>query len=98
MPNALGVTWAAVLGTPNAPVYQMFTYARQLESVAARWQSGDYGMLQPEVAPPFMVVAMIQTEVKKEAGRKELELLGQSSAARNAAGGNDVFQRGDQAT
>jgi hypothetical protein len=94
MPNALGVTWDAVLGSPNAPVYQMFTYARQLESVAARWQSGDHSMLQPEVALPFMVVAMIQTEVKKEAGRKELELLGQSSAARQAVGGGAVFQGG----
>ena len=41
---------------------------------------------------------MIAVEVKKEAGRKELELLGQSSAARAAAGSSDVFQRGEQAT
>ena len=55
-------------------------------------------MLQPVVAYPHMALAMIHVEVKKEAGRKELELLGQSSAARNAAGGSDVFQRGEQAT
>ena len=98
MPKPFGITWAAALGSPSIPLYQACTYVRQLESVATRWQSGDHSMLQPEVALPFMVVAMIQTEVKKEAGRKELELLGQSSAARNAAGSGDVFQLGEQAT
>ena len=33
-------------------------------------------MLQPVVAYPFMAVGMIVVEVKKEVGRKELELLG----------------------
>ena len=55
-------------------------------------------MLQPVMAIPLMPIGMIAVEVKKEAGRKELELLGQSSAARNAAGSSDVFQRGEQAT
>jgi hypothetical protein len=98
MPKALGVTWAAALGSPSVTLWQACTYARQLESVAARWQSGDHSMLQPVVAYPHMALAMIAVEVKKEAGRKELELLGQSSAARNAAGSSDVFQRGEQAT
>jgi hypothetical protein len=31
---------------------------------------------------------MATVEVKEETGRNELELLGQSSAARNAVGGN----------
>jgi hypothetical protein len=98
MPKALGVTGAAALGSPSTPLPQACTYVRQLESVAARWQSGDHGMLQPVVAYPQMAVGMIMVEVKKEAGRKELELLGQSSAARNAVGSSDVFQRGEQAT
>ena len=99
MPKIFGITWAAAHGTPNAPLYQACTYARQLESVAARWQSGDHSMLQPVAAYPFMVVSMIQIEVKKEAGRKELELLGQSSGARSAAGGTDWTQKGgEQAT
>ena len=99
MPKPFGITWAAALGSPNAPLYQACTYARQLESVAARWQSGDHGMLQPVVAYPHMAVAMIVVEVKKEAGRKELELLGQSSGARSAAGGSDWAQKGgEQAT
>ena len=56
-------------------------------------------MLQPVAAYPYMVMGMTAVEVKKEAGRKELELLGQSSAARNAAGGNDWTQKGgEQAT
>ena len=98
MPKIFGITWAAALGTPNAPLHQACTYTRQLESVAARWQSGDHSMLQPVVAYPYFVLGMTAVELKKEAGRKELELLGQSSGARNAAGGNDVFQRGEQAT
>ena len=55
-------------------------------------------MLQPVAAYPFFAVSNILVEVKKEAGRKELELLGQSSGARSAAGGSDMFQRGEQAT
>ena len=99
MPKTFGTTWGAALGSPTMPLYQACTYARQLESVAARWQSGDHSMLQPVVAYPLMAVGMIGVEVKKEAGRKELELLGQSSAARVAAGGNDWIQKdGEQAT
>jgi hypothetical protein len=98
MPKTFGITWAAALGSPNFPLYQGCTYARQLESVAARWQSGDHSMLQPVAAYPGMAMDMIMVEVKKEAGRKEVELLGQSSAARNAVGSSDVFQRGEQAT
>ena len=56
-------------------------------------------MLQPVVAYPDMAIGMIMVEVKKEAGRKEVELLGQSSGARSAAGGSDWTQQGgEQAT
>jgi hypothetical protein len=99
MPKSLGITWAGALGSPTIPLIQTCTYVRQLESVAARWQSGDHSMLQPVVAFPLMVVGMIMVEVKKEVGQKELELLGQSSGARVAAGGNDWAQKGgEQAT
>ena len=99
MPKPFGITWAAALGSLSAPFLQTCTYARQLESVAARWQSGDHSMLQPVVAYPDMVIGMIMVEVKKEAGRKEVELLGQSSGARSAAGGSDWTQQGgEQAT
>ena len=52
-------------------------------------------MLQPVAAYPFTAVTMIMLQVKKEAERKELELLGQSSVRRVAG---DAFQRGEQAT
>jgi hypothetical protein len=99
MPNTFGITWAAALGSPTVPLLQAGTYTRQLESVAARWQSGDHSMLQPVAAHPRMAIGMIALEVKKEVGRKELELLGQSSGARSAAGGSDWLQKGgEQAT
>jgi hypothetical protein len=44
MPKPFGMTWAA-FGPPHIPLWQLCTYARQLESVAARWQSGDLSML-----------------------------------------------------
>jgi hypothetical protein len=46
-------------------------------------------MMQPVTPIPFMTIGMIALEVKKEAGRKELELLGHSSAACAAAGSGD---------
>jgi hypothetical protein len=45
------------------------------------------------VALPLMAVVMTMVEVKKEVGQKELELLGQSSGARAAAGGMDWVQK-----
>lgn len=97
MPKTFGLTWAA-LGTPSAVLHQACTYARQLGSVAARWQSDDHSVLQPVAAYPHTALAMILVELKnKEAGRKELELLGQLSGVRAAAGSSDVFQRDEQA-
>ena len=58
------------------------------KSSQCSWQSGDHSMLQPVAAYPFFAVCMATVEVKEETGRNELELLGQSSAARNAVGGN----------
>jgi hypothetical protein len=90
MPRSLGVTWAVALGSASTILSQTCTYVRQLESVVVRWQNGDYSMLQPVTANPFFVTIAIAASVKKEAGRKELELLGQSSAARNATGGTQT--------
>jgi hypothetical protein len=99
MPKTFGITWAAALGSPDVPLHQACTYTRQLESVAARWQNGDHSMLQPMMALSVFAIGMTVVEVKKEAGRKELELLGQSSGARSAAGGSDWAQKGgEQAT
>ena len=90
MPRSLGVNWAVALGSPTTILSQTCTYVRQLESVVVRWQNGDYSMLQPVTAYPCFAAATIAISVKKEAGRKELELLGQSSAARNATGGTQT--------
>jgi hypothetical protein len=92
LPKALGVTWVNAIGSPSVVCFQTCTYVRQLESLVTRWQSGDHSILQPVAAYPFMVLSMMQIELRKEAGRKELELLGQSSGARVAAGGNNMFQ------
>jgi hypothetical protein len=43
-----------------------------------------------------MVFIMITVELKKEAGRKELELIGQSSAARVVTGGSAWAQGGGE--
>jgi hypothetical protein len=90
MPRSLGVTWAAALGSSSAVLPQTCTYVRQLESVVVRWQNGDHSMLQPVTAYPVFATQTICIGVKREAGRKELELLGQSSAARNATGGTQT--------
>ena len=58
--------------------------------------SDDHGVLLPVVGFPQMAVGMIAVEVKKEAGRKELELLGQSSGARSAASGSGWVQKGGE--
>jgi hypothetical protein len=65
-----------------------------IESVAARSHNRDRGMLQPVAAYPYMGVGMLGLEVKKEAGRKQLEVLGRSSAARSATGGHALWQGG----
>jgi hypothetical protein len=36
MPKPFGITWTAALGSPSVPLQHACTYARQLESVAAR--------------------------------------------------------------
>ena len=92
MPNAFDITWTAAFAHPNVILYQTCTYARQLESIVARWRNGDHSMLQPVVADAAMAVAMIGTEMKREAGRKQLELIGQSSGALYVAGSANVFQ------
>ena len=50
MPNALGMSWGAALGTMTVVMTQTETYFRQLESVVARWEgASDFSVLQPAV-------------------------------------------------
>ena len=73
MPNALGMSWGAALGTTTAAMHQTQTYFRQLESVVARWEgASDFSVLQPAVPWPHMTLGMLSVEAVKAAGRKEV--------------------------
>ena len=73
MPNTLGMSWAAALGTTAAVQHQTQTYFRQLESVVARWEAtSDFSVLQPAVPWPHMALAMLMVEMTKIAGQKEV--------------------------
>ena len=73
MPNALGISWGAALGTTSAVMSQTQTYFRQLESVVARWEAtSDFSVLQPAVPWPGMPLAMLAVEMMKATGQKEV--------------------------
>ena len=73
MPNALGMSWVAALGTTAAVMSHTQTYFRQLESVVARWEAtSDFSVLQPVVPWPSMVLTMLGIEAAKTAGQKEV--------------------------
>ena len=95
MPNALGVSWAAAFGSSNRVLVHAQHYARQLESVVARWDASDFGMMQPVAPCPMMAWCMVHMEVAKVVGRKELTLIGESSSSHTARGESDwVHTRG----
>ena len=73
MPNALGMSWGAALGTTAAVMGQTQTYFRQLESVVARWEgASDFSVLQPAVPWPQMILSTLAIEAMKAAGQKEV--------------------------
>ena len=73
MPNALGMSWAAALGTTAAVMSQTQTYFRQLESVVARWEAtSDFSVLQPAVPFPAVLLTFLVVEMMKDAGQKEV--------------------------
>ena len=73
MPNALGMSWGAALGTTAAVMSHTQTYFRQLESVVARWEAtSDFSVLQPAVPYPHMALTMLAVEAVKTAGQKEV--------------------------
>ena len=75
MPNALGMSWGAALGTLSTVNHQTQTYFRQLESVVARWEgASDFSVLQPAVPYPNTPLNMINVEQAKAAGKKEVRL------------------------
>jgi hypothetical protein len=73
MPNALGMSWGAALGSAGTVMHSTQTYFRQLESVVARWEgASDFSVLQPAVPYPHMALAMLAVEGQKAAGQKEV--------------------------
>jgi hypothetical protein len=73
MPNALGMSWDAALGTTTAVMSQTQTYFRQLESVVARWEAtSDFSVLQPAAPLPQMALAILFIQMTKAAGQKEV--------------------------
>ena len=55
MPNALGISRGAALGTLSVIMHQTQTYFWQLESVVARWEgASDFSVLQPAAPWPSM--------------------------------------------
>ena len=73
MPNALGMSWVAALGSTSVVMLQTHTYFRQLESVVARWEaSSDFSVLQPAVPYPCWALMMLHLEQTKAAGQKEV--------------------------
>jgi hypothetical protein len=73
MPNALGVSWGAALGTTAIIMAQTQTYFRQLESVVARWEgASDFSVLQPVVPWPLMPLTITFGTLVKAAGQKEV--------------------------
>ena len=73
MPNALGMSWGAALGSTAIVMHQMQTYFRQLESLVARWEgASDFSVLQPAVPWPAMVLGMLSIEAMKAVGQKEV--------------------------
>jgi hypothetical protein len=54
--------------------------SRRRDGAAAIYQADVY---PPAAAHPCVVVGMVAVEMNKEVGRKELELVGQSSGARS---------------
>ena len=73
MPNALGMSWVAALGSTSVVMLQTHTYFRQLESVVARWEAtSDLSVLQPAVPWPNFALGMLAVEMTKTAGQKEV--------------------------
>jgi hypothetical protein len=73
MPNALGVSWGAALGTTGVVMGQTQAYFRQLESVVARWEgTSDFSVLQPAVPWPHMALGMTFADLAKSIGQKEV--------------------------
>jgi hypothetical protein len=94
MPNA-GLPWQAMFGSSGMTIlFYTTNYVGQWESLLARWQSDDLGLLQPEMACPcYWAGWMLITSVFAFVGKREVELTGQSAGGRLAGGQSSVVNR-----
>jgi hypothetical protein len=94
MPNA-GLAWQAIFGKTGLTMFYFITnYVGQWESLLARWQSDDMGLLQPEMACPcYFAGWMLLISVFAAVSKREVELTGQSAGDRYAAGQSSVAGR-----
>ena len=94
MPNA-GLAWKAIFGNSALSIiYYIANYVGQWESLLARWQSDDLGLLQPEMACPcYFAGWMLLASVFAAVGKQEVEWTGQSAAGWYAAGQSSVTDR-----
>ena len=84
MPNA-GLDWKVPFGKGSGLTILAFivNYVEQWESLLARWQSDDLGLLQPEMACPcYMAGLMLLLNNLAVVGKREVELTGQSVGGR----------------
>ena len=84
MPNA-GLDWKGLFGNGSGGIILQFTanYVGQWESLLARWQSDDLGLLQPEMACPCYIAGfMLIMNNFAAVGKREVELTGQSVGGR----------------
>ena len=80
MPNA-GLDWNGLFGKGSGAtiLYFIVNYVNQWESLLARWQSDDLGLLQPEMACPcYFAGYMLIMNHFAVVGKREVELTGQS--------------------
>ena len=94
MPNA-GLASQAMFGNSGlAILYYTTNYVGQWESLLARWQSDDLGLLQPEMACPcYQAGLMLLVNNYAAVSKREVELTGQSAGGRYAAGQSSVADR-----
>ena len=84
MPNA-GPDWQGLFGkgSGSALLFYAVNYVGHWESLLARWQSDDLGLLQPEMACPCYVAGLLLIMNNFAAvGKREVELTGQSAGGR----------------
>ena len=62
------------------------TYAAQFESIVSRWETSDFGLLQPVVPGPGFGIMIAHSVQGQLAAKSEQELLFRSGATRAASG------------